>query len=114
MQITNLFAALLLAAPAMVVAAPAAEPAGLSVPDFNGDAIFARFEKTCAPTPEKDAEKLKVQKEWLKKMSDYTKEYKKAEKDCPSTANTQFDTLKKKQKDKAKKLQSQCVTAYKT
>ena len=114
MQITSLFAVLLLAAPAMVIAAPAAEPAGLSVPDFNADEIFARFEKTCNPTPKKDEKELKEQKDWLKKMSDLTKEYKAAEKECPSNANTEFNNLKKKQQDKAKKLQAKCVKGYKT
>jgi hypothetical protein len=114
MQITNFLAALLLAAPAMVMAAPAAEPTGLSTPDTNVNELFPRFEKTCNPTPKTDEKELKEQKEWLKKMSDYTKEYKAAEKECPSNANTEFDKLKKKQQDKAKDLKNKCVKGYKT
>lgn len=112
MQISSILAALLLAAPAMVAAAPVADAStGITSVDSNVDSVFARYEATCNPVFSKDPKEKEKQKEAEKRMKDLTKEYKAAEKQCPSNALTTFG--KKGGDKKAKEaLKAKCVKGY--
>lgn len=86
MQITSFLAALLLAAPAIVIAAPVAnENAVSAVTD-----VFARYDATCNPQFSTDPKIRAEQKAAEQRMKDLTKEYKAAEKKCPSNALITF------------------------
>ncbi|KAH8693502.1 hypothetical protein GQ44DRAFT_779858 [Phaeosphaeriaceae sp. PMI808] len=107
MQITSLLAALLLAAPAIVIAAPVANDNAVSaVAD-----VFARDNPTCNPVFSTDPKVKAEQEKSLQKMKDLTKEYKAAEKKCPSNA---IITFTKKGGDKKAKeaLKKKCIDGY--
>ncbi|EUC39582.1 hypothetical protein COCMIDRAFT_10336 [Bipolaris oryzae ATCC 44560] len=107
MQITSLLAALLLAAPAIVVAAPVANDNAVSaVAD-----VFARDNPTCNPVFSKDAKVKEEQEKQLQKMKDLTKEYHAAEKKCPSNAITTF-TKKGGDKNAKEVLKKKCIAGY--
>ncbi|KAJ4368674.1 hypothetical protein N0V86_009583 [Didymella sp. IMI 355093] len=107
MQINSLLAALLLAAPVIVTAAPVTNDNGVSAVND----IFARYDATCNPQFSSDPKIKAEQKASEKRMKDLTKEYKAAEKKCPSTALTTFG---KKGGDKRTKeaLKQKCVDGY--
>lgn len=107
MQITALLATLLLAAPAIVSAAPVVSDNAVSA--VAG--IFARDNPTCNPVFSSDPATKAKQQEALQRMKDLTKEYHAAEQRCPSSAVT---TFQKKGGDKNAKeaLKKKCVDAY--
>lgn len=106
MQITSFLAALLLAAPAFVVAAPVANELGVSAVND----LFLR-DSTCNPVFSSDPKIRAQQKAAEQRMKDLTKEYKAAEQRCPSNALTTFS---KKGGDKNAKqaLKDKCVNGY--
>jgi hypothetical protein len=107
MQINSLLAALLLAVPAIVTAAPLTNDNGVSAVND----ILARYEATCNPQFSTDPKIKAEQKASEKRMKDLTKEYKAAEKKCPSNALTTFG--KKGGDKKAKEaLKQKCIDGY--
>ena len=107
MQISSIFAALLLAAPAVVTAVPVTNSAGITaVRD-----VFTPRDATCNPVFSSDPKIRAQQKEAEQRMKDLTKEYKAAEKQCPSNALT---TFQKKGGDKKAKeaLKTKCINGY--
>lgn len=107
MQIKSLLAALLLAAPAIVTAAPVANDNAVSaVAD-----VFTRDNPTCNPVFSTDPKKKQEQEAHLKRMRDLTKEYHAAEKKCPSNAITTF-TKKGGDKNAKEALKKKCIDGY--
>jgi hypothetical protein len=113
MQITSILASLLLAAPAIVIAVPVASSTVVTPADIRVNEVFTR-QSTCNPVWSTDNTERQKQEEAFERMKSLTKEYHDAERGCPSTAIQDFDKLKKKQKDKAKALQTKCINAYAT
>ncbi|USP72741.1 hypothetical protein yc1106_00015 [Curvularia clavata] len=107
MQITSLLATLLLAAPAIIIAAPVANDNAVSV--VTG--AFARDNPTCNPVFSKDAKVKAEQQKQLQLMKDLTKEYHAAEKKCPSNAITTF-TKKGGDKNAKEALKKKCIDGY--
>ncbi|EUC30697.1 hypothetical protein COCCADRAFT_7318 [Bipolaris zeicola 26-R-13] len=107
MQFTSLLTALLLAAPAIVIAAPVANNNAVSaVTD-----VFTRDNPTCNPVFSTDAKVKAQQQKSLQLMTDLTKEYHAAEKKCPSNAITTF-TKKGGDKNAKEALKKKCIGGY--
>ncbi|KAF3035260.1 hypothetical protein E8E11_001458 [Didymella keratinophila] len=107
MQIMSFLAVVFLAAPAIVIAAPVANENCVSAVND----VFVRYEATCNPQFSTDPKIKAEQKASEQRMKDLTKEYKAAEKKCPSNALTTFG--KKGGDKKAKEaLKKKCVDGY--
>lgn len=107
MQITSIFAALLLAGPALVTAAPVANDNSVSAVND----VFARYEATCNPQFSTDPAKRREQEAAAKRMRDLTKEYKAAERKCPKTAAADF-AKKSTNKQTKEKLKRDCIAGW--
>ncbi|KAF2996292.1 hypothetical protein E8E13_005362 [Curvularia kusanoi] len=107
MQITSILAALLLASPAIVTAAPVTSDNSISV----ANDVFARYENTCNPQFSTDPKKRAEQKAAEQRMKDLTKEYKAAEARCPKNALADFDK-KSTNKQFKEKWKKNCTEGY--
>ncbi|PVH95390.1 hypothetical protein DM02DRAFT_617931 [Periconia macrospinosa] len=106
-------AALLLAAPALISAAPTpvAADVELIAPVTANENVFSRFAMTCNP-PTVTGKELEEQKAALADMSAATARAHTAENKCPRSMETEFNNFKTKAARK-KTIKSTCVSAYK-
>lgn len=111
MQITNFLAALLLAAPALVTAAPVAGDNNVDASVSAVNEVFARYDRTCNPVFSDNPAKRQKQKEAEARMFVLTREYKAAEARCPVTAKADFGK-KSTNKQIKERLKKNCSEGY--